>query len=213
MGRPRKRARPSDPRSDEALVDAARRGDAAAVAALVARYEAPVRAFGARLCKDTEATREVLQETLFAAARALPSYRGEAAIATWLFVIARHACAKLKHKRAREAATSLEELAEHDAEHDQPTASSCEPADTRGPPDEVAIDHEMLAALSDAFAELPPPLREILVLRVIQGLSAPQAAAALGISVQAAKSRLHRAREAIRDRLSPLFRGAPAHWS
>jgi RNA polymerase sigma-70 factor (ECF subfamily) len=198
--------RAGDARTDGELVAAATSGDADAVAALLARYERPVLRFGTRFCRDTEASREVLQETLFSASRALPSYRGEASVGTWLYAIARRACLRLRARRARALADSIDEMLEREAcAREEPDEGPCDLVDPAAPPDEAASEHELAAAFSRAANALLAPYREILLLRDVDGLTAPEAARALGISVDAAKSRLHRAREAVRARLAPLL--------
>lgn len=203
-------ARARDARPDSVLAAAARSGEVEAVAALLTRYEKPVLRFLARLCRDTDASREVLQETLLSAARALPGFRGEASVGTWLCAIARRACLRLQLRRARASTASVEEMMEREScSLDEPSAGPCDLVDPAALPDENAADHELAAALSRAVGGLARPYQEILRLRDLDGLTAPEAARALGISVDAAKSRLHRAREAVRVQLAPLRFDAP----
>lgn len=190
----------ADSRSDAELVAAAQAGDPRAAEALFARYEAPVYRVALRMCRDPEDAKEVLQETLLAAARTLGEFRGDAAVGTWLHAIARSFAIKLRRKRGRTPSAAGEDEAE--------VASLPDPAAL---PDERAADHEVGAALQRAIAALTPPYRDVLVLRDVEGLTAPEVAAALGIGVDAVKSRLHRARVAVRDELAPLLdpAGAP----
>ena len=74
--------------AEATLIDAARAGDRAALEELLARYEPRIYRFGLRMCGDEEAAREVLQETLLAAFRNLPGFRGDASLSTWLYQIA-----------------------------------------------------------------------------------------------------------------------------
>lgn len=190
---------------DEArLVEAAQHGDAAAIATLLARYEGPVYRFGLRFCRDPEDARDVLQETLLAAARGFPSYRGQAAVGTWLYTIARSFCIKQRRRRLRAVSLSSGASADDEAR---------EIPDPAAGPDEAAIGHELGSAVQRAIAELGRPYREVLVLRDVEGLTAPEVAAALGIGVDAVKSRLHRARVAVREKLAPLVGAVepPAH--
>jgi RNA polymerase sigma-70 factor (ECF subfamily) len=188
----------AQPTLEAAEVEAARGGDRRAIAAVLARHEDAVYRLGLRFCKDPEDAREVLQETLLAAARGLPSYRGEATIATWLYTIARSFCIKQRRRR-RVPSIPL----------DGPDDQGIDLADPRAHPDEVAMDHELGAALQTAIDGLGPPYRDVLVLRDVEGLTAPEVAAALGIGIDAVKSRLHRARMAIREKLAPVVGAAP----
>src|SRR5664279_6585612 len=81
-------------RSDADLVVAARGGDRGAVEELLVRYEPNIYRFGLRMCGNEDAARDVLQETLLAAFRYLPGFRGDAALSTWLYQIARSFCIK-----------------------------------------------------------------------------------------------------------------------
>src|SRR5512146_2203638 len=80
--------------SDAALIEAAKAGDRGAIDELLARYEPSIYRFGLRMCGDEESAREVLQETMLAAFRNLPGFRGDAALSTWLYQIARSFCIK-----------------------------------------------------------------------------------------------------------------------
>ena len=184
--------------TEASLIAGAQRGDAAAIAALLARYEGTVYRFSLRLCKDPEDARDVLQETLLAAARGLPAYRGQAAVATWLYTIARSFC--IKQRRRRVPVDSLSSGAMDD---DVP--------DPAAGPDDMAMSRELGGAVQRAIDELGLPYREVLVLRDVEGLTAPEVAAALGIGVDAVKSRLHRARLAVRERLAPILGAVPPH--
>src|SRR3954468_3779451 len=100
-------------RSDADLVSAARAGDRAAVDELLARYEPNIYRFGLRMCGDEESAREVLQETMLAAFRHLPGFRGDAALSTWLYQIARSFC--IKERRGRPPGAPLDDQLEDPA--------------------------------------------------------------------------------------------------
>ncbi len=174
--------------SDADLVAAARGGDRAAVEELLARYEPNIYRFGLRMCGNEDAAREVLQETLLAAFRYLPGFRGDAALSTWLYQIARSFC--IKERRGQHPTRSLD---------DEGLPELVDPAPQ---PDAHAHAREIGEALSRAIATLPSEQREVLILRDVEGLSAEQAADVVGIEVGALKSRLHRARMALRHALA-----------
>jgi RNA polymerase sigma-70 factor, ECF subfamily len=169
--------------TDAALIEAAKAGDRRALDELLARYEQPIYRFGLRMCGDEESAREVLQETLLAAFRNLPGFRGEAALSTWLYQIARSFC--IKERRGVRPTIPID------------------PAlpDQGKSPELQAHARQIGAALAAAIAELPADQREVLVLRDVEGLSAEEAAAVVGIEIGALKSRLHRARMALRRQL------------
>ena len=178
-------------RSDADLVTAARGGDRTAVEELLARYEPDIYRFGLRMCGDEDAAREVLQETLLAAFRYLPGFRGDAALSTWLYQIARSFC--IKERRGQHPTRSLDE------------DGAAELVDPTPQPDARAHAREIGEALSRAIAVLPPEQREVLILRDVEGLSADEAAEVVGIEVGALKSRLHRARMALRTELAGIL--------
>src|SRR5258708_39453515 len=79
-------------RSDAELLEAVRQGDRSAIDEILERHERQIYRFGLRMCGNEDDAREVLQETLLAAFRGLPSFRGDAALSTWLYQIARSFC-------------------------------------------------------------------------------------------------------------------------
>src|SRR6478609_7465663 len=85
----------------ERLLGAAQRGDRAALEALLAQHRKTVFRYGLRYCRSTEDTEDAVQETLWAAARAIGNFRRAAAVTTWLFAIVRNKCHRLLfHKHA-----------------------------------------------------------------------------------------------------------------
>ncbi|MFO0725506.1 MAG: sigma-70 family RNA polymerase sigma factor [Myxococcota bacterium] len=167
---------------EPALIERARKGDRRALERLLASEQPRIYAFGLRMCSNEDDAKEVLQDTLLAIARAVPSFRGDAALSTWIFQIARRFCQK-RHRRRKGAPARLEAL-------DQAVAV----ADPRPDPEQQADAKEVSDALGEALRALPAAAREVVVLRDVEGLTAPEVAKTLGISVQAVKSRLHRAR-------------------
>lgn len=182
-----------DPRSDEQLIEAARAGDRQAVAELLSRHEAQIYRFGLRMCRDREDAREVLQETMLAMARSLPEFRGQASVASWLYAIARSFCIKQRRRHKGEPA------------HLDPLEAAAGVAVERGSPEEAVAAREVDGAVERAIAALPAEQREVLLLRDAEGLTAPEVASVLGLGVEAVKSRLHRARLAVRAAVAPLL--------
>ncbi len=190
--------------SDEALISAAKGGDRAALERLLQRHQAKIYRFGMRMCRAEEDAKDVLQETLIAAARTLPEFRGASSLSTWLYTIARSFC--IKHRRrSKFAPESMESL---DAGEPAKLAAQL-PDPSRGPEEELQ-GRRIESALEEAIGELEPMYREVLVLRDVEGLSAAEVADILGLSVEAVKSRLHRARIAVRERIAPALSAEPA---
>jgi RNA polymerase sigma-70 factor (ECF subfamily) len=179
--------------ADLQLLDEARAGSGEALEQLLNRYEKQVYRFGLRMCGSEEDAKEVLQETLLVAFRGLRSFRGEAALSTWLFQVARTQCMRLRRKPAG-APDAFEPL----------EASEQQAAEGAGP-DVVTQARQMGEVLQAAILVLPDAYREVLVLRDVEGLSTEAAAEVVGIGERALKSRLHRARMQLREHLATLM--------
>jgi RNA polymerase sigma-70 factor (ECF subfamily) len=189
--------------ADDALLDAARRGDRKALERFLAQHQRGVFRFGMKMCGTEEDAKDVLQETLIAAARTLPEFRGASSVSTWLYTIARSFCLK-KRRMSKFAPERVESL-----ELEEKQAARV--PDPRRSPEEDAAGRQLGAVLETAIGELDPMYREVLVLRDVEGLSANEVAEVMGLTVQAVKTRLHRARLAVRDRVAPhLEAGADA---
>lgn len=172
------------------LLAAARGGDRAAAEALLAPHVPAVLRFTRRMCGDPADAEDVAQDALLAAVRGIGTFRGDGAVTTWLYTVARRACArKRRRERSRPAAD------------DQDASGEVDPASPA--PDALASDHELRAALELAIRQLPLSLRPVLVLRDVEGLPASEVASALGLTEATVKTRLHRARAAVRAHLAP----------
>ena len=185
--------------TERELVTAAQQGDRAALGKLLESHQARVFRFGMRMCRAEEDAKDVLQETLLAAARTLPEFRGASSLSTWLYTIARSFCLK-QRRRSKFAPETVESL---DAA--APARAVAQLADPGRGPDEALDGRRVEAALEEAIGALEPKYREVLVLRDVEGLSAAEVAEVLGLSVEAVKSRLHRARVAVRERVAPVL--------
>jgi len=181
------------------LIDRARAGDEAALTRLVESYAPRILRFGQKLCGTSADAEDVMQQSLLTVMSHIGDFRGDSHFTTWLFSIARNHCLKL-HTRG-------------DAAHAREPLETAERVTTpsRLAPDEAVSQEQLESALDGAIAALEPSQREVLVLRDVEGLSAAEVAEALGVSVDAVKSRLHRARKALREQLTPwLEQSAPS---
>jgi RNA polymerase sigma-70 factor (ECF subfamily) len=181
----------------DAIVRAAQTGDEDALNALLKRYQPQILRFGLKMCRNPDDAGEVLQDTLFAAARTLHGFRGASSISTWLYTIARSFC--IKRRRRSVFAPPVVSL-------DSDSRAAATARDLGRDPERTLADRELGAALQTAIAALEPGYREVLLLRDVEGLSAAEVAEVTGLSVPAVKSRLHRARADVRARLAPLLR-------
>lgn len=201
-------AEPFDSATDADLLAAARAGNNEALASLLERHQAQIYRFGMKMCRDSADAEDVLQETLLAMARGVREFRGASSISTWLYTVARSFCIK-KRRRSKFAPeeTSLETSLE--ASRGASRGADGGAVDPARSPDEALAAKEVGQALEQAIRALDPSQREVLILRDVEGLTAPEVAEIVGITVQAVKSRLHRARIAVRDGVAPVL-GVPS---
>ena len=171
---------------DQQLVRDAQAGDHAAFEELVRRHADRLHAVVRRLVDSAHDADEVTQEAFLRAWRAIDRFKGDATFSTWLYRIAVNEA----HRR-RERHPS----AKRDISLDE---QAVEPREPRPGPAGEAEHNALRTALERAIAELHPDLRTPLVLRDIEGLTTAEAAAVMELGEAAFKSRLHRARLAVR---------------
>ncbi len=176
------------------LVSRARHGDREALEAVLATLAPSVHRFGMRMCKNAHDADDVLQDTLISIATHLGEFEGRSSLSSWVFALTRSACTRRRRGLKNRPHVSDDAIA------DRP--------DHAPTPEARAAEEELSSALSSALDGLSDDYREVILLRDIEGLSAPEAASSLKISVDALKSRLHRAREALRAALRPLLEPA-----
>jgi RNA polymerase sigma-70 factor (ECF subfamily) len=189
--------------SDDQLLGSARAGDRDALEQLLERHEAQVYRFGMKMCQHPEDAKDVLQDTLLAVARGVRDFRGASSLSTWLYTVARSFC--IKKRRRSQFAPEAEQSLETDVATEARQLASPEKH-----PDEALAGKQVEHALEQAISSLEPIYREVLLLRDVEGLSALEVAEVLGVSVQAVKSRLHRARLSVRERVAPLLGVEPS---
>jgi RNA polymerase sigma-70 factor, ECF subfamily len=165
----------------------ARRGDASALSALVRHYERRVFALVSRLLCGRRhlAVEDVAQEAFVRIVRGIHRYdpAGPAQLSTWILTIATRTCLNSLRSRPRE----------------EPAAEPPERPGTAASPEELTLDREREERVTAAMAALPEDMRAVLVLRAFHDLDYPEIAAALELEVGTVKSRLSRARAALRD--------------
>jgi RNA polymerase sigma-70 factor (ECF subfamily) len=174
---------------DPRIVRRARRGDQRAFAQLVRHYDDGLRALAYRLLGDRDRMDDALQEAYVNAFRALPGFRGDAELGTWLYRIAYNAC--IDELRRTRIVVPLDSVRER--------ADPSQPADER-----VAARGDLGAAL----AALPPEDRATVLLVDAQGFDYRSAAEILAVPDGTVASRLNRARAALRRHLDDRLEGA-----
>lgn len=187
---------------ERALVAASRDGDPAALEALVQSHQDRVYSFAMRMCRNVEDAKDILQDTFLGVIRSIREFREESKFSTWLYRIAANACLK-KRRRGVHDPTPEQELSLDDL-MPRPDAEGRKPEipDWSGDAERALLQGELSARMESAIDKLPRDYKTVLVLRDVEGLSAEETAQALGLSVPAVKSRLHRARVFVRRELA-----------
>jgi RNA polymerase sigma-70 factor (ECF subfamily) len=192
-----------------ALVRRAREGDHTAFEKLVGRFRSQVYGLALRMMKQDAEAEEVLQETFLSAWQNLASFRGDSAVGSWLYRICANFCLmRLRHRRL-EAAEPQAEGSLPGPRFDADGALLSAPSyDWSRGTEEQALDNELRIAIERATAALPDEYRVVFLLKDVDGLSYQEIAQILGATVPAVKSRLHRARLALREAIEAFY-GAP----
>lgn len=170
---------------DAALVARAQQGDRAAFEELVRLHADRLHAVVLRLVDDRHEAEEATQEAFLRAWRSIGRFKGDSQFFTWLYRIGVNEAHRLTARRGRGAVLALEDQV-------------VQPADPGPGPATRVQQHDLRDALERAIRSLEPEYRAPLVLRDIEGLSTAEAAQAMGLGEAAFKSRLHRARMAVR---------------
>ena len=194
---------------DQALVDALRRdaadGGANAAEALVDAYGDRVYRLTFRITGSREDAEEATQDALWTVARKIDTFKGDSAFGSWLYRIAANAAyQKLRSRKSKGREIALDDLLpalDGDGRHWEPID------DWSRRVDEQAMQNELRRVLEDAIAALPPDYRTAVILHDVEGMSNPDIAETLGISLAAVKSRVHRSRLYLRQRLSRWMDG------
>ncbi|MBR3570184.1 MAG: sigma-70 family RNA polymerase sigma factor [Oscillibacter sp.] len=175
---------------EKELIGKAARGGRDAFGELVRRYEKKALALSCRLCGNPDDGADAAQDAFLSAWRNLPSFRGDANFSTWLYRLVSNASTDILRRRQRRDARAGASLDDEGARFDAP--------DPAPAPQEVAERRELRQELQDALQTLSPEHRQVLILREIHQLSYEEIGEALSLDIGTVKSRLHRAREAMR---------------
>ncbi len=187
--------------SEETIdVEALKRGDKAAFAQVVELYADRLYNLALKLTGDPLEAEDVLQETFLSAYRNIGQFEGRSNVGTWLYRIAYNAAMMQRRKKQPETVSIDEPLTLDDGE-DVPRQFF----DWCCLPESDLLSSEALEYMNRAIQMLPEALRSVFVLRDIEGLSTAEVADVLGLTIPAVKSRLHRARLFLRERLTEYF--------
>jgi RNA polymerase sigma-70 factor (ECF subfamily) len=186
---------------DEELVRYAQGGDHRAFDELVRRYRDKVYRLSYKILRHEEDAAEALQDAFLSAFRGIDKFKVESTFSTWLYRIATNA-SLMKYRKRRDHHVSLEQSQSSDED-----AEGIQIPDWSRQPLNDLLNSETREVMEQGIEKLPEELRTVFVLRDVEGMSNAEVAEILNLTVAAVKSRLHRARIALRDRLNRYFAG------
>ena len=192
---------PTEPQSDEQLVELAQNGDDGAFPELVKRYSRRIFRVARNITNHDEDSEDVLQETFMKAYKHLATFQGNSKFYTWLVRIAMNeALMKLRKRRTGKLVSLDEELSTGE------DTVIREIAVWEGNPEDTYSQEELRELLDKTISSLPEGFRTVFVLRDVEELSTEETAETLGLSIPAVKSRLLRARLQLREKLTRVFK-------
>jgi RNA polymerase sigma-70 factor (ECF subfamily) len=200
--KPAKQPGPPDP-SDANILAGLRAGDDEAFERLVRLHSGRMLAVSRRFLPVEDDARDAVQDAFLSAFRAIDRFEGDAKLSTWLHRIVVNACLMKLRSRRRRPESRIEDMLPgflEDGHFDQPVAEWQKSADA------LIESDENRKLVQEAILALPDNYRTVLLLRDIEGYDTETTAKELDMSVAAVKTRLHRARQALRSQLDPHFR-------
>lgn len=189
---------------DRTLLTRAQGGDISAFEELVARHEEKVYGLALRMTRSEADAAEITQDTFLSAYQHLAEFRGEAAFGSWVHrIAANNALMRLRRQRVLDVVT--EDLAGPEFT-DRGSLAEVPETDWSRRADDKILDEELGRAIQEATDALPEGYREVFLLKDVEGLSYEEISEMVGISVPAVKSRLHRARLALREAIDAFYK-------
>ncbi|HSD50320.1 MAG TPA: sigma-70 family RNA polymerase sigma factor [Candidatus Methylomirabilis sp.] len=185
------------------LVERLRAGDVTALEALMERYGSRVYRLAHGITRNEADAEEVVQDVFLTLFRKIHTFEGRAALGTWIYRVTTNAALIKRRGQRGDREVPLEPpLPAFSVDGHRAEEGSYARADWSQTPEADLLSQETREVLSKAIDSLPDQYRAVLVLRDVEGLSSEEVAQVVGDSVPAVKSRLHRARMALREELT-----------
>ena len=189
---------------DRELLARAQAGDMSAFEALVGKHEEKVYGLALRMTRSEAAAAELAQDTFLSASQHLSEFRGEAAFGSWVHrLAANNALMRLRRQKVVDIVS--DDLASPEFTERGSLAEAPE-SDWSKRADDKIIEDELGRAIQAATDSLPEGYREVFLLKDVEGLSYEEISEMVGISIPAVKSRLHRARLALREAIDAFYK-------
>jgi RNA polymerase sigma-70 factor (ECF subfamily) len=185
---------------NEISLEALKAGDRAEFARLVDEYSSPIYRLGLRMLGNPQDAEDVLQNTFINALTHIQNFEGRSSLATWLYRIASNEALMLIRKKKPEV--NLDDIEGGDEAEDLKPSQF---VDWSALPEDELLAGEGKEALDDAIRTLPESMRIVFLLRDVEGLSIKETADALNLTETNVKTRLLRARMALRESLSAYY--------
>ena len=189
---------------DAVLLEQLRRQDERACEEFVRSQTGRLLSVARRMLRNEEDARDAVQEGFLSAFRALPEFNGQSRLSTWLHRIVVNAALMKLRTRSRRPEASIDELLprfQEDGHHAEPVS------DWGSSTDMLLVQRETRVRVREAVDQLPESYRTVVLLRDIEELDTEETATALGLTPNAVKIRLHRARQALAKLLEPSLEG------
>lgn len=188
---------------DLRLLERLRAGDGAALETLMAQFSNRVYRLAYGITRNAADAEEVVQDVFLTVCRKSDSFEGRAALGSWIYRVTANAALNKRRGKRQELETSLEEqLPRFKEDGHREGDRAWVLADWSQNPERALLSGETRAVLGRALDALPEHYRAVLALRDVDELSNEETAEILGESVASVKSRLHRARMALREQLT-----------
>jgi RNA polymerase sigma-70 factor (ECF subfamily) len=202
-----------DRAQEQLLIAELQTGNPASMTRLAETYGPRIHQLAMRHVKNREDAEEITQDVLLKVARSIDAFRGDAALSSWIYRITFNtAMSRLRqHRAARLAGQERDRLLAVREGAAWGAAPMTEPADWSHMPDEELLRLELRLAVAAAVQDLPSIYREPIILRDFEGLTTEEASTRLRVKDQTLKSRLHRGRLMLRDRLRAFTTGLAMH--
>lgn len=186
---------------EQQLIDRLRAGDGPAFETLVKTYGPRMLAIARRYLHEESDAQDALQDAFISVFKHIERFQGNSALSTWLHsIVVRAALMKLRTYRSQERVSIEELLPKFEGNFDH--RLDCRPR-WQGSHEDSAENKEVRALVRKGIDQLPEIYRVVLLLRDIEGLDTDETAKLLGLTVNVIKTRLHRARQALRTILDP----------